>query len=372
MIKGKRKGIVIFLLLCFLIGLLSGCSSAKKASTQKQGEAPKDDYVVQLGYRDCDHMTAAVIAKDTGIFAKLGVNVQVTGSGEVAQAMAAGKMDCAYISTTSSYLAYKIDPKVFMAANNHLGGSSYLVASNNIKTAQDLIGKKVSFGTEPSAGWISMSSRLGIPVDLKKYENFTMTDKNEYVALKTGQLDAYTTCDPYGSMAEYEGTGHILATDDKLPNGTWGDCCGFMMRKGFAQEHPELAKKMVLAHSQALEFIYTNPIKAGKIFAANYNVPEEVGIMTIYKKTVLEGRTLSWAVDPKSVDDTFQNFKDVGIKKWADYKWDPTFINTTLLDSAGVDNFDEFIKTKVDPVFPLGMSYADWKKKALEIDSASK
>ncbi|PKM78273.1 MAG: periplasmic-binding protein-like II family lipoprotein [Firmicutes bacterium HGW-Firmicutes-15] len=365
MLKTKRKGIILFTLLCFFATLASGCSSSKKTATVK------DDYVVKLGYYNCDHMTAACIAKDAGMFEKLGVTVEVTGNGEVPKAMAAGSMDVGYVGITGLRLAYGKGGPVFVAANNHLGGSSYLVASNSIKEAKDLIGKKLAIGSkahETSPGWVSMATRLGIPVDVKNYQAFDMKDSDEYLAMKTGNLDAYSCCDPWGSMAEYEGTGHVLAVDTKLPNGTWGDCCVYAMSNKFAQEHPDLAKKMLLAHTQAIEYIYVHPLKSAKIFANNYKVPEEVALMTIYKKTIGEGRTLSWVMDRQAVDDTFENAKAIGVKDWLDYKSDPKFIDTTLLDQSKVDDFNKFISEKVDPVFPLTMSYDDWKKKAAEID----
>jgi len=43
-------------------------------------------------------------------------------------------------------------------------------------------------------------------------------------------------------------------------------------------------------------------------------------------------------------------------------------VDKSLLDSCGADDFDAFIKEKVDPVFPQGMSYEDWKAKAMEMD----
>lgn len=54
------------------------------------------DYVINLGYYDCDHMTAACVGEDTGIFKALGLKVSVTGNGNVPEAMSAGKMDVAY------------------------------------------------------------------------------------------------------------------------------------------------------------------------------------------------------------------------------------------------------------------------------------
>lgn len=66
------------------------------------------------------------------------------------------------------------------------------------------------------------------------------------------------------------------------------------MRKEFVEEHPQLARKMIIAHSLAIQLIYTHPLRAAEIFAQNYDVPLEVGLMTIFKKTTLEGRTLAW------------------------------------------------------------------------------
>ena len=44
------------------------------------------------------------------------------------------------------------------------------------------------------------------------------------------------------------------------------------------------------------------------------------------------------------------------------------YLQTELLAQAGTDDFPKFIKDKVDPVFPLGMTYEDWKKKAYAIE----
>ncbi|MCS4467699.1 hypothetical protein JTS96_00530 [Clostridium botulinum] len=57
-------------------------------------------------------------------------------------------------------------------------------------------------------------------------------------------MDGFTCCDPWGSMAEYEKTGHIIATADKIVGeDKWGECCVYSMNTKFQKEHPELAKK---------------------------------------------------------------------------------------------------------------------------------
>ena len=77
--------------------------------------------------------------------------------------------------------------------------------------------------------------------------------------------------------------------------------------------------KMLLAHSQATVHLYP-PGPGGKNIAANYNVPEEVALMTIYKKTVEEGRTLTWEMDRKELEELFENSKEEGIKQFLDYE----------------------------------------------------
>lgn len=379
MVKSLKKMLFILCVLTLGAGLFSGCGSSKvepkntneTSGTQTQQQtADKDkDYVIKVGYYNCDHMTAAVIAKDMGFYDELGLKVQVTGNGKVPEAMAAGQMDVGYVSTEGLMRAYLKGSPIVIGANNHLGGAYYMVVSNSVKDLKEIVGKKVGFGIDPektSASWIQMATELGLPLEGKKYETFKMADSDKYFSLKTGKLAAYTCCDPWASMAEYEKTGRIVVTDGKLPSGEWGSCCIYAMNKNFVQEHPELAKKMVQAHVKALEFIYTHPAKTAEIFAKNYKVPEEVAFMTLYKKTVKEGRSLNWEVDPKKIENEIKF--EIDVKTLAKAPRVDEIVNLNLVKEAGVDDFTAFVKDKVDTVFPLGMKYEDWKKKALEID----
>lgn len=347
--------------------------AATPALSQDTGQKSADkDYVVKLGYYNCDHMTAAPVAKDAGIFDELGLKVQVTGNGQVPEAMAAGQMDVGYIGFERMVRSYLKGAPVFMAAQNHLGGSFYLVARNGLNDPKELVGKKLALhksGPTPekvTSEWVSFARANGIPVEGKSYELFDMADKDQFLALKLGKLDGYLTCDPWASMAEYDGCGHIMRAFTKTDSGKWGTCCVYSMNREFAAAHPDLAKKMILAHSRAIQLIYTKPLKCAEIFAKNYSVPVEVALMTIYKKTVAEERTLRWDVNLDNVREAIEmnivtNTLD-GAARTSDY------VQTALLEQAGTENFDRFIKEKVDPVFPLGITYENWKKKAGEVE----
>lgn len=329
------------------------------------GSKGDDDYVIRLGYYDCDHMTAAPIARDAGIFDDLGLKVQVMGNGKVPQAMAAGRMDVGYIGFVGMTKAILKGAPMVAVAHNHKGGSMYLVARHEIEKPEDLLGKKVALGSSPdkrNGWWVTYAMQNNIPKDPKYYKNFVMTDRDEYLAFKTGQLDAFWCCDPWGSMAEFENTGKIIRTFDVFPNNTWGICCAQVMNRDFVENHPKLAQKMVLAHIRALQYIYTNPIKSARIFSKSYHVPYEVGLMTIYKKTVGESRTLKWNLEEDEYNETVAHNLSIGIFPRAPkYK---EVINPTFLAHEQVPDFEQFIKDEVDPIFPFGMSYSDWKQKA--------
>ena len=365
--QNMKKDSRLTLLFGFL--LLGGLIAVSSVIFSPVPGKAASDYVIRLGYYNCDHMTAAPVAKDAGIYEKLGLKVDVTGTGKVPEAMAAGQMDVGYISFAGMVRAIQKGSPMVAVAGNHVGGSMYLVVRKEIKKPQDLIGKKLGIGPLPEKNndrWIWFARTAGIPAEGKNYECFAMADKDKYLALKTGQLDAYDTCDPWGSMAEYENTGNIMHMFGALPSGKWGICCPLVMNKTFLKEHLQLVPKIIQAHSEAIQLIYTQPLKAANIFAKNYFVPLEVALMTIYRKTVGETRTLRWKIYRDGYEEQIKHLLWLGTIDTA-----PKFeeiMDPEFLAQSGVVDFDAFIKEKVNPIFPLGMTYADWKKKAQQID----
>lgn len=374
-IKMKKKVLSVILAGTILATGLVGCTKGgNKDVDTNTGEnadtdavAVVDDYNINLGYYNCDHMVGACIGEAAGIYKELGLNVTITGNGKVPEAMAAGQMDAGYIGNRGLISANGQGSPIVIGANNHIGGSMYLVVANDIEKPEDLYGQKIAMG-DPSKNesWLAGYSKiLNLSTDPAKYEIVNMgSDADKFMALSLGQIKAYTACDPWGSMAVNEGVGKIMATymdmDERM-----GICCAFSFNKTFLKEHPELAGKLLTAHQMSLEYAYTNPYDAAKIFAKYYKVPEEVAIMTIYKKCVEEGRTLTWKIE----EDAFKHAYNV-YERYNLIEKLPAFEDLIAYDvynAANLRDFDEFIKSEVDPIFPIGMSYEDFKKKAMEI-----
>lgn len=154
------------------------------------------DYVIELGYNNCDHMVASLIGQGSGIFDALDLNVNVTKTGQIMEAMASGEMDVGYQGINGAILSVNNGAPLFMAAANHLGGSEYLVVSNDIQEPEDLIGKKLAIGNEPwkSPQWSNWAEDLGIPVMTEgNYEIVDMGETDALLAMKAGQVDCFST-----------------------------------------------------------------------------------------------------------------------------------------------------------------------------------
>ena len=340
------------------------------------------DHIVEMGFRDCDHMVAACIGEAAGIYENLGMKVNVTKTGKIYEAMAAGKMDCAYMGFGGLVKSVYKGAPICIAAGNHTGGSWYLVVSNDIEKPEDLIGKKLAIGSgaEKSTSWHEVAEDIGIPVEISNYEVFDMKDKDEYFAFKAGQLDGFTCCDPWGSYAEYEGVGKIMSTSWGAASGnTEGDeagihCC-YGFNTNFIEEFPNLATRLMYAHILSVQYMYQHPYRAAEIFTDYFGVPLEVSLRTIWVKMLEEGRTITW-------DLVENNFK-VYLDEYERYGIAPEDRAPSELDNlekvwnrepmenamaCGAPDFAAFISDKVDPVYPVGMSFEEFLTVAKEID----
>jgi len=398
----KKRVTAAVLCVALSISLLAGCRDSSKetnikdvketgfdvndeVSKFKMGDLndTEKNYTIQMGYYNCDHMCASLIGKYAGIYDALGLNVNITKSAETIKALSSGQMDVGYIGIEGAIRAANNGAAFTMAAANHLGGSRYLVASNDITDASQLVGKNIAISTDADYNpeWLTWCQKLGIPSDVSQYNVVEMGQQDAMFALKAGQISAFSCCDPYASTSIYQGFGHVLATGWGAANvnaetnqDDWGLCCIYAISNQFKESCPELARRLVFAHELAIKYIYTHPYNAAMMFAEGFDVDPAVGLRTIYMKTVAEGRTLTWHFSQSNIESDhkyytqFPEIPESEIPSLDNYE---TFVSTDLGESAGLEDFQAFISDSVDSSFPIGMSMSDWYAKAKEVDSIS-
>ena len=399
----KKRLVAALLVAAMACSLFTGCHNSDETTTvtkdvQETGydpaEAVKDfefgelnetekDYVIEMGYFNCDHMVGAIIGEKAGIYEALGLNVNITKSSETLKALTSGSMDVGYTGVTGAIRSVNQGAPFFIAAANHMGGSMYLVASNEIETFDDLKGKTLAITSTPEIDptILTWSEEYGMSANAEDYNIVNMGSSDAMFALKAGQIDGFSCCDPYASIAEFEGFGHIMAIDWAAPDissesdyDDWGLCCVYAMNTEFSEKCPELARRLIYAHSLAIKFMYEHPYNAAMMFADGFDVDPYVALRTIYMKTVSEGRTLTWKFNDSNVDaflEYYTQFEQIPEEEIPYISDRNILISSDVLEAADIEDFETYIKEVVDPIMPLGTTFEDWYNIAKEIDGIS-
>ncbi len=391
----KKKLIASLLAAAMLCSLLTACHNSSETNTvdvestdfdpkkavedYEFGELSEEEknYTVEMGYFNCDHMCASIIGEKSGIYEALGLKVNLTKSPETVNALISGAMDVGYIFFSKNLMSD--DSPVYQAAANHLGGSRYLVVSNDIDVDDPLSieGKTISMDAEPQVNseWRKWSEEYGFSFQPEDYDIVAM-----------GQIDAFTCCDPYASQAEFEGFGKIMCISwganleegELLTEENAGTCCSYAMSVAFREKYPELARRLVYAHMLSVKYLYEHPYNAAMMFADGFDVDPYVGLRTVYMKTVAEGRTITWQWSEQTMqnNEDFQTqWKDPAVPEediiFAKDSMKSLELSNEIFEEAGVPDFDEFIKDSVEDKFPLGMTFEDWYNAAKKIDNIS-
>lgn len=392
----KKKVLASILACTLILSSFTACKNSGTSSVEKieydpvaelenfeLREIPEadKDFKIEMGYNNCDHMVGAIIGEEAGIYDALDLNVNVTQTNNtnIAQAMSTNEMQVGYMGINGAIRSHNEGAPLFMSAANHIGGSRYLVASNDIKKPEDLIGKTlgISQDTANNPEWLQWAKELGIPAEAENYEIVEIAQKDGPLALKAGQIDAFACCDPFASQSELMEVGHIMAigwgtdVEQAESNDAWGMCCIHAMNQNFEKEHPELAQRLMVAHILAVQYLYEHPYNAAMMFAEGFGTTPEVGILTVYMKTVAEGRTITWEFDEENLKNFVKEYEDWNVdpEKIPDLSKIESFMGKNMLEESNIMHFEDYLEeSNLDEVFPLGMPFEDWLAKAKAID----
>lgn len=203
----KRRLVAVLLVAAMSFSLLTAChdSGDKTAVIEVDydpNEAVKDfefgelndvekNYQIEMGFNNCDHMVASIIGQEAGIYEALGLNVNLTKSGETTKALISGAMDVGYIGVGASGLSQ--NPPYFIASANHTGGSRYLVVSNDITEPSQIEGKTLAMTAKPqeNSEWRGWARDYGVSYNPEDYNIVSMGQQDAMFALKAGQIDGF-------------------------------------------------------------------------------------------------------------------------------------------------------------------------------------
>lgn len=226
---------------------------------------------ITLGYTGVADFTGAFIAKEEGIFKKHGldVNLQLIAlNSTIPAAMQSGSLQIG--GTTPTVLIQAVDSGLDLvgianvSVNDNTAKNPALVArtGSNIKSAQDIIGKKVGVPGLNATLHVMVRRWLNEKgVDYKKVTFIETPIPQMSDLLKGGAVDVVITADPFIGRIEQAGTGSVLnylAQD--FPSGFSNIV--YSSTRDWATKNPAALKAFREALQEGIAFAEGNPEKA--------------------------------------------------------------------------------------------------------------
>lgn len=236
-----------------------------------------ENHVVKLvaGSPGYDHIQP-FMAERLGFWEKYGLKVEFIGGNYIRSnnMMSIGDFDAGYnqMANAIRYHAAGI-PNVIVGSSS--ANCAIVVAHPNVKSWADLKGKRIGMVTKFDVQWLTMTEHI-LP-------RFGLTEKDVQLALVpvpevataivTGDVAAAFPFEPFGTNALQKGAKLLLAAKDivdksKIQSDMLRN--GLVLHQKFIREHPDLARKVVWAHMDAVE-VMRRDRKVGVEVLKHYN-----------------------------------------------------------------------------------------------------
>ncbi len=244
---------------CFALTLLV-CLSTAQAQAQTRTK-------VTLLYTAVSAYLSAFVAKDQGFFEKRGLDVELTLAANGSVIAAAVESGSAQIGTPTPSVFVQgadggLDQVALAATNVHPDTTQSGILARTgleIKTAQDLVGKKV--GVPGLGGLLDVIFRKWLTdngVDNKRVTYVETSFPQMSDLLKAGQIDAVVAVDPFFGRIVEQKTGYLVAEHTRsLPVGTVLSV--FSAKGSWVKANPDAVKAFQAAIAEANIFIKANP-----------------------------------------------------------------------------------------------------------------
>jgi NitT/TauT family transport system substrate-binding protein len=250
-------------------------------------KGPEQSKVIRVGYKPNSGYQHFFVAQEKRYFEKYGLVVQgvsFESTNQMVQAVVNGDIDATAASSIEVIaLVQQNSPdlmKIYLTLvfDKDNAFHSVLVPPNSkIQTLADLKGKKI--GTMPgstSQSWLEIV--LGRFFDAKKdVQIIQLEPRLQLQAMSAGQVDALYTVDPIVTISQTKALARVLIKGPEneymfTPMATGG---GVVSRR-LIQNNPEVARNLIHAMDDAVDFMRTNEAESRQIIAKDAKLDLDV------------------------------------------------------------------------------------------------
>ena len=276
----------------------AGCGSSSSGSGGSDSSSGGGATQVKVGVIPIVDVAPLYLGQKKGFFSKRGIDLKMVtaqGGAAIVPGVVSGQFQFGFSNVTSLMLAQTKGVPIKsvvngVASNGKVGADVTGVAvkkNSSIKSAKDLVGKKVAVNTLQNIGDTTVRESVrkagGDPSKVKFVE---MPFDQMPAALDGGQVDAAWMAEPALTIARGQGARVVASpfaeTDPKLTVATYFTSTKLLKQK------PDLVKKFTAAMTESLEYASQHPDEARQILTG----------YTKISGTVLQKLSLpSWPTD---------------------------------------------------------------------------
>jgi ABC-type nitrate/sulfonate/bicarbonate transport system substrate-binding protein len=290
------------MLLSALLVFVSGCSNKEEAKSASGTTGKQYDVIKLATPSDITSPSLYYVGEELGFFEQEGIKLEYVGvipSTQLVASVVAGKLDVggAHINRTIAGISAGAKIKAVIANTETTQAIPHMVyatlESSSIKTAQDLIGKKIGIpligGCNEYIPYAYMNKN-GITDPKSKVQMIVMPESNLEQALRQGDIDVIGMHKIPGFIAERGGLRLLFSDYDAFGN-IGGSTPAYFSEK-FIQEKPDVVRRFVTAMAKTINWANANQQKAIDITVKRANIdPKQL-------------RTGYWAPDGIIKDET--------------------------------------------------------------------
>ncbi len=230
---------------------------------------------IKLGFSAWPGWFPWQVAEEAGLFKKAGVDVDLVwfeGYLDSINALAAGQLDAnsQTLNDTIGSVAAGAG-QVIVLVNDNSTGNDQIIVSKEIKTVQDLKGKKIGLEAGVVDHYLLLLGLAKAGLKFSDVEVVNLETGAAASAFAAGQLDAVAVFAPFTTQAlKREGSKTLFSSKDfpgAIPD-------HLVVSKKLIAERPADVQKLIDAWYLTLEYIKANPDKAAKIMAKRAGVTE--------------------------------------------------------------------------------------------------
>ena len=255
------------------------------------------------------------LAEDKGFFKEEGIELEFIDEqldSARRDAFKAGMLDCeaGTIDLLISKTAQGIPIQAVLEIDRSYGGDG-IIATENIKSLKDLIGKKITFARDDVGD--TLISYLFNKEDIPMDKIIIVSQAPEEVAqtFLDNEADAVVTWEPWLSKAMQRKGAHLLISTKDTPEIIVDT---LNVRDDIVKNNPALIKGLVRAWFKAVKYYKENSAEASKIIAKHYDITPEQYRKDVEKLQWTDYKDQNYPKKWKELTNIFDTIADIKFK----------------------------------------------------------